>query len=597
MSRLSSIGWGLVLFGLLGWSRPSWAADARVVSSITTLELETDGSARIRQQLHLETASGALQTLEVSGIAADAQLSPEAHALRTDHGAAATAASPLDLILQDGRATLTPPQVLRGKSFTVEFGYELLLTEHGALRLLSDGQHAELVWVGSIFEEAPDSATLVVRAIAATQPPKAADPSTERVLAGGANSGIVLSTLRRSAETDELEVVLRLSRGEAPRWRILLDRNVLEATTAPPVVEESALASVDLDGIWPEPEHRTPRVPLTHVLPWVLAAALGYALLVTAKSRAVRRAAALRDCQVLALVRMSANQRAAACGLLLAAASVAVLWLDSPPLGALTLLVALALASYRPATFETRLRGPGQWQPLDAAALEPVPAPALPGAWLDVGRAPGAVLLLTLLAGVSTLALRVFERSPYHGACLLLASVALLPVFCTGRAAELPAPPLAESRRFLRRALRRLAGKGELVAQPLGRSCTGASELDELRLAIHPTRALEGLIGIELAIELQPSLAGQSSSPVVIVRAAEGSLCQRALPRQLSWTRGRSAEERAALVRPKLPSVALAVALVRELSAAASEPPANERSERRRQPTRRPPRTAGAHAS
>lgn len=596
MSRLSSIGWGLVLFGLLGWSRPGWAADARVVSSITTLELETDGSARVRQQLHVETTTGVLQTLEVPGIAADAQLSPEAHALRTDHGAAGTAATPLDLILQNGRATLTPPQALRGKSFTVEFGYELPLTAHGALRLLPDGQHAELIWVGSSFEDAPDSATLVVRSIAATQPPKA-DSSAERVLGGSADSGIVLSTLRRSAETDELEVVRRLSRGEAPRWRILLDRNVLETTTAPPVVEESTLASVDLDGIWPEPEHRTPRVPLTHVLPWVLVAALGYALLVAAKARAVRRAAALRDCQVLALVRVSADQRAAACGLLLAAASVAVLWLDSPPLGALTLLVALALASYRPPTFETRLRGPGQWQPLDAAALEPVPAPALPGAWLDVGRAPGAVLLLALLAGVSTLALRVFERSPYHGACLLLAGVALLPVFCTGRAAELPAPPLAESRRFLRRALRRLAGKAELVAQPLGRSCTGASELDELRLAIHPTRALEGLIGIELAIELQPSLAGQSSSPVVIVRAAEGSLCQRALPRQLSWTRGRSAEERAALVRPKLPSLALAVALVRELSAAASEPPASERSERRRQPTRRPTRTAGAHAS
>lgn len=101
---------------------------------------------------------------------------------------------------------------------------------------------------------------------------------------------------------------------------------------------------------------------------------------------------------------------------------------------------------------------------------------------------------------------------------------------------------------------------------------------------------------MELALELQPSIAGQTASPVVIVRAAEGSLCQRSLPRQLSWTRGRSAEERAALVRPKLPSVALSVELIRELCAAASEPEASE-STRRRPSARRPAPTAPAHAS
>ncbi len=589
---LSRIGWVLALLALLGWPSAGWAAEPRVVSSTTSLELEPDGSARVRHQLHVDSPSGAWDTLVVSGIAPDARLSHDAHAQRADHAAPGSASTPLDVILQSGRATLTPPEPLSGRSFTVEFGYELQLTESGALRVLPDGQHAELLWVGPRLAPAPDTASLIVRAQAAPQPPKALDPPGERLPAGSSHSAIVLSTLRRSAERDQLEVVRRVSADEAPRWRVLLDRGVLELAA----VEQSAADGVDLDGIWPAPERSAPRAPWTRTLPWVLLAACGYALLTAEKARAVRSAAALRGSQVLPLVRVSDHGRAATSGLLLCAASVAVLWLDLPLLGALTLLVAMALGCYRPARFEPPLRGPGQWQPLAPSALADVPGPALPGAWLDVGRAPGAMLLLGLLGGASALALRVFERSPYYGACLLVSAVALLPVFCTGRAAELPAPALAASRRFLRRALRRLGARPELTVQVLGRSCTGVSDLDELRLAVYPARALEGLIGMELALDVQPSLTGPVASPVVIVRAAEGSACQRALPRQLSWTRGRSAEERAALVRPKLPSVALSVELLRELIAAASEPEVSERKERRRPTTRPPARTATAHA-
>lgn len=591
-SRIAGVFALLVLLGWSGWVR---AAEPRVVSSITTVELEPDGSARVRHLLHVESLNGSWDTLVLSGIAPDARLSPDAQALRDDLGGQAAQPMPLDLILQRGRATLAPPEPLYGKSFAVEFGYSLQLSEHGGLSVLPDGQHAELIWVGPRFEEPPDSATLIVRAIAATHPPKAVDAHSERLL-GGPGSAIVLSALRRSAERDELEVVLRVEREQVPRWRILLDRSVLQQDALDAAGEQGA-DGVDLDGIWPAPERSAPRAPLALVLPWVLLAGAAYGLLVASKARAVRGAAALRGAQVLPLLKASDHGRAAASGLLLSAASVAALWLEAPLLAAVVLLVVLALGCHRPALCEPRLRGPGQWQPLEANALAPVPGPALPGAWLDVGRAPGAVLLVALLTTLSALSLRLFERSPYYGACLLLGGVALLPVFCTGRAAELPPQPLAESRRFLRRVLRRLGRRPELVVQVLGRSCTGLSELDELRLAIHPARALEGLIGMELALELQPSIAGQIASPVLIVRAAEGSLCQRSLPRQLSWTRGRSAEERAALVRPKLPSVALSVELIRELSAAASEPEPSQKGERRRSSTRRPTRAAPAHAS
>jgi hypothetical protein len=51
----------------------------------------------------------------------------------------------------------------------------------------------------------------------------------------------------------------------------------------------------------------------------------------------------------------------------------------------------------------------------------------------------------------------------------------------------------------------------------------------------------------------------------VVVRVAEGSSSQRALPRGLTWTRGRSAEERAALIRPQLAAVSSTRDLLYEL--------------------------------
>lgn len=100
---------------------------------------------------------------------------------------------------------------------------------------------------------------------------------------------------------------------------------------------------------------------------------------------------------------------------------------------------------------------------------------------------------------------------------------------------------------------------------PIGKQREGLSEPDELRLSITPERGLPGLLGIELGLEFQARLGGFCARPVVIVRAAEGSPCQRALPRSTSWMRGRKNDERATLIRPKLPTAVQSVALIQEL--------------------------------
>jgi hypothetical protein len=605
--------WGLSFWALASslWvlaSPPCWAGSGpRVRSSITRIELAPDGSARVRHQLRLEARSGVLRSFTLQGLDADAEPLPDARITRNDSGAGAP--QPLELRLAGGRAELGLPRSasLPGKSFSIEFGYRTQLLRRGLLREQPGGQRMQLSWVGPRFEDSVDSVTLVVRTSPARLPPEPAAPDAEagraRARAVG-GPGIILSTLRRSPEWDELELVhAHVARREAARWQVLLDRALFAGTANPsdspsdkpgkdpsaspgssssrgtndsasaPAPEPEPSSEVELDGIWPAPEGGLPHPGSFWSLPCILVAAAGYGALLWLKARAVSRAAALRDCRVRPLLPGSATQRAVLAGLAVALASGAVIWLDAPLVGALILLLAVALATHRPPTSEARLRGPGEWQPLDAQTLQPERAlpPPLPGAWLDVARLPGFALLLGLLASNGAAAFRLFQSSPYYGACLLLAGSALLPLFCTGRAGELPEPALAQSKRFLARVLKRLEGKAELVLQPLGRVCTGATELDELRLAIHPARGLRGLIGLELSLEQRSVLSGPSTGPVLVVRAADGSPCQRALPRQLSWSRGRSAEERAALVRPKLPSLALTVELVLELAAAASE--------------------------
>ena len=297
----------------------------------------------------------------------------------------------------------------------------------------------------------------------------------------------------------------------------------------------------------------------------VLGLGLVYLLLVALKSRAASAAAAARGTEPRPWLAAITGWRAAAAGVAMAAAAAAAAWGEPPWMAALALLVAMACAAFHPPLAPTALRGPGEWLPLDDSALAPAPRASVPGAWLDAGRTRGFVLLCVLLGLVIAGATRAFESSPYIGACALLGGASLLPIFCTGRAGELPLEALERSRSFLNEAARRLARDGSLVVQPMGRLAAASGEVDELRLSITPARPVPGLLGLELGIELRERLGGHSARPVVVVRAAEGSDCQRALPRGITWTRGRSAEERASLVRPKLPDAATSVALVQEL--------------------------------
>lgn len=563
---------GLVL---VGRAERAWGwAERRVESSATVIELERDGSAIVRHELWLEVRGAPLQEFSLEGIDADAVPLPDASVTRMKGSVATSLPLPVQVTAASGRLDVSVPlrRGFRGRTFLLKVAYRTELAARGLIRPVEGGQRAELSWVGPRFSDGVDSVTLTLRAGAAARAPELA------TTAGGdnrdANFGIVMSTLRRSRERDELELVrAHVARDEAITWRVWLDGAMLPAAMLPaarardasllPAPEPAAAAQTSVAA-----PRRWSHYPVGTYLPLLVMAGVAYGLLVRLKTWRLARAAVLRRCEPRALVGWPASWRSALAGACLSGAAALVLWADAPLLAAVALISALVFAAELPPASNVFERGGGKWQTLDATALDSVPSPSLPGAWLDAGRVQGFVLLCGCLAGSAWGAAQLFETSPYLGACALLGSTIWLPIFCTGRAAQLPVDALAQSRRFLRRAQRCLARDSNLVITPIGRVGHAAGELDELRLSISPARGLPGLIGVELGVSFHTRFGGFSADPVIVVRAADGSPCQRALPLGLSWTRGRTNDERATLARPKLPTVTQAVTLVHELLAA-----------------------------
>lgn len=545
--------------------------ERRVESSTTILELGGDAGAIVRHELLLAVHGGPLTGFNLRGVDLDAEPLPGATLTRLS-GVQAGAPQPVQVQAHAGQLDVVLPVArgARGTSFLLSVAYRTRLA--GAIAHLPDGERSLLRWVGPRFDNGVDAVTLLLRTRAGRTPPEVAAEDDH-----GPHYGIVMSTLRRSRDRDELELVrAHVASDEAIRWDVHLDRTLFEAGAGPGSGDDATDGLTKPGAVpaaLPAPVPAPRRVGQTVELALVSAVSLAYALLVWLKARAVDIAARRRATTPRSWIAVPGAWRALAAGVAVSAAGAVATIGERPLLLALGLLLAMALAAHHPPVARASLRGPGEWRPQGPDALVRTPAAPLPGAWLDAGRLRGFALLAAALTGIGALAARAYASSPYTGGCILLGGALLLPIFCTGRAAELPLDALDHARRFLGEVAERLGDGGALVVTPIGRVAAANGELDELRLSIAPARPVPGLLGIELGIELRERFGGFAARPVVVVRAAEGSECQRALPRGLTWMRGRSAEERASLVRPKLPTVALSVALLQELSLLMLSPP------------------------
>jgi hypothetical protein len=423
-------------------------------------------------------------------------------------------------------------------------------------------------WIGPRFTEGIDSARVVFRLPAGPTPPTLPDAnaSTGRIDDGDALGGVFIGNLHRLADKDELDIVRpHVSRGEPVLWRVRVSAKAFDAFANPvllPRAEKPASGSrVHALGAATQPRQR---------LTWWLCAAfaaLAYAFAVAGKWRIFTALCRSRGATPRALLRLPIGPRAALSGSLLAAAFVSAAWFDQATLGAALLVLAMALAVQFAVPAKVVLRGPGQWLPLSEAEAFAGSVQKTSGRFFDAGTWPGFATFAACCALFIGGACFLFARAPYQALLLLLGSPCLLPLFFTGRAAQLPADLALRPRAMLSSLAKVLRRADGIKVVPWARIPEGAREADELRLLIQVPGALRGLLGIEVGVEYTAGIGGSGAALFVLVRAREGSEAVSALPREVTWTRGRKADERAAVLRPRLPTQTDCAKLALELTA------------------------------
>lgn len=543
----------LSLLGVLTQSSLAFAwVETTVKADSVFVEIDATGAATVRHELLLRVRGGPLKSYTLEGVDPDAVPLPDATVILARSGVAAGAPLPLVTQLTDDGLELRVEHkegLARG-TFLFRFSYSTALLARELVKQAED--RVEVGWIGPRLPDGIDAAMVTFRVPRAPLPPSLPEAAEDGVQL----DGVFLASLRRTNEMDEFEVVRPyVARGEPVYWRVHVDPTVFpvfrqtKSQTAP--VEEFRVGGS--------------QVKASPAEPWCLllgATLLG--LLVGLKHRAVELGCRARQVASRPLLRGAGWLRAVLAGVCCAAAGALVLWTDYPLLAIGPALASMALTLFLSPVPQRELRMPGQWIELNLRRTSSGQAPIpLLSRLLDAGTPAGFLVLLTLLAGVLLLAIQQFTSSPIRGVGVVMASVLLLPLFLTGRSAELPVERLRYAERFFKSFLpqaRRLKA-GHVVV--IGRFQEGRTEPDEIRLKLVPDAA--PACCIEVALEHFHGVGGPLVHPVVLVRVPDGSASYRAFPRGVVWLRGRNAHERVTVLRPKLPTRALVTRLLREV--------------------------------
>jgi hypothetical protein len=556
----------LLLAAIPAQAVPGWV-ETRVTAHAATVDVERNGTATVTQELGVRLRGGPLAELPVAGVDSDAEPLPDATVICTDDKKFGTV--PLSVAREpDGSLKLTVERErgLRTGSYVFRFSYRTQLAKRDLIRRV--GSHVELRWVGPRFDDGLDSARVTFRIPEANVAPMLPSPGSSGAAVNELDElgGVFVGNLRRAPGKDELEILRpHVARGEPALWRVWVADSAFDAFTAVAAPQSpTLLASHELG--------ESPRERLGWLIGAVVAG-LAFGSLVFAKWRGFQAAAALRNAEARALLPLAPGLRAALSGVLLGLAVIAGGRWDEPTWVGLLLLGVMACATLFATPGRAAPRGPGQWLPLSEADAFARQATPLPGRLLDGSTLVGGLVFAALVVGVVVLHFLERRHSPYRAVELLLGATVLLPVFLTGRAQELPAVPGGDPRRMLQRVLTGLRRRG-VRAVPLARLPQGSRNADELRLLLQPRGALTGLMAVEVGTDHALGLGGVVAEPYVLLRVREGSPCAQALPAQTSFQRGRKAEERVAVLRPKLPTVAETLALVAELLEVLTQRPA-----------------------
>ncbi|XYH95202.1 hypothetical protein ACMHYB_46560 [Sorangium sp. So ce1128] len=612
--------------------------EVHVAGDDVRLAIDRAGAATVEHKVTLKVSGGPLRALDIQGVDPDAQLDQGSYAvpLKAAEASSLASATPVEIELlppdvrprEDG--TLRPP-VLRarfdGKGlsrgvFVLFFRYRTDLMKRGLIQ--KDGPSSRVAWTGPLWDDGYDAARLTVELPAAPDEPRIDEAPEAGEGAEALAAPMTLSTLRRSLDKDELELLRPYApKGEPIRWAVRADARAFQPAPA------AATPGADTLGRLADAAAASPdRSRTLYLVAGVVLFAI-YSALVALKAREHERLARAAGVTPRPLVPIPLAPRAALAGLALVAGVALELLLRDGTAGAALVAAATALAAHRTPRQERAggaLRRPGKWLPVAEAEAFREP-PRVRGVYLDVSTRAGKALLVALLAALGGGVYAVARVSPYHAHLLALDAAALLAIFCTGRLAELPADPAARPVAFLRDVARRVrcslkapasadlrapkasasaaagASKGPAgaaakvpgaaakVPGAAARGAAAATELrivgrlripdgspdaDELRLGLSPRAALPGFVAIEVGVVYAPGAGGAIGLPEVLLRVAPGSPCERAVERLASSgrsSRGRRPGERVLAFTPRLPTARMTAAIAAALVRAVSTPP------------------------
>lgn len=498
-----------------------------------------------------------MKSLEIDGIGTDVEPLPDAMVRRGTEGSQGVWPLTTSLMEEGGlRLAIGADRGIRGGSYLFRFAYSTDLVALGRI-VRRDGVQ-QITFIGPRLTSGVDSAKVTFSIPRGRVPPRLVEGE-----AGGAQ--VLLGEVRRGAEHDEIELVrAHLATGEPAVWKIEVDADALAGLVdghgSAHQLETLPSSTGTVSGsTW------TGRSLAPGALGVIGAVGLLYGLLVFLKARSIAIAARLREARVKPLVPGPAWLRGAASATALASAGYFAV-VQEPWIAVALLLPVICFATHLLPVRQVKPRGPGIWEALDASARPR--ALRLPGLYFETRTAPGFALFIVMLGAVFLAAHRMLPSSNYLSLMTMALVLPLLPLFFTGRLRDLPRDPVDQAApwfRFLDRALDSTVAHVELWGRRATTESLKAQDpigYDEVRIRIVLESPPSGLRSFEVSFD---EAAGACVLPCVLLRVLEDSPTTRRLPADISWQRGRSAEERVTLLRPTAPTRAQLLRLVRSL--------------------------------
>ncbi|MEZ4307136.1 MAG: hypothetical protein R3F14_03715 [Polyangiaceae bacterium] len=449
-----------VALALAAVSRTASAwVEAHVVADDVRVTLEPDAPARVEHRITVKIAGGPLRTLDLRGVDGDAEPEAEAYVVTERDASLKSLASArevtAELVPPDTKPTRDgspAPSILRLRlgekgigrgTYVVQVRYRTRLLERRFVTF--DGTVARVRWQGVAWDDGFDSARVTFDLPAGPAAPRPDDRTTP---AGAEEPPLVLSTLRRKGDRDELELLRPyVPIGEAIEWKLVADARAFGKASAPEGPAGPPMISIA------QPGGSSGRFGTL----WLAAAAaafLAWTFLVARKVREVALSSLAAGAKPSPLVPMPLLLRAPLSAALLGVAAWLQVVKHAWTPGALALLAAAALVIHRVPEWPKTLflRKPGRWLPIAERDAFAPPNP-IRGAYLDTSSRAGKALFLLAFTGFAGLTWLASQTSRHLAAMVALDAVLALALFGTGRIRSLPQtlspppPPSSEKSR------------------------------------------------------------------------------------------------------------------------------------------------------